>query len=75
MAYNNAFRVLHGISRCVSARLHQININITTFDIHIRKCLFRFYRRVELSNNSIIIAIAKSDVHNSFEAKLYSDVG
>ena len=26
-----------------------------TFDAHIRKCFFRFYRRVELSNNSIII--------------------
>ena len=55
-------------------------MSLTTFDAHIRKCLFCFYRRVELSNNSIIIAIYKSDVlfkskfHKSFKAKLYSDV-
>ena len=39
VAYNNAFRLLHGIPRCMSARLHQINANVTTFDAHIRKCL------------------------------------
>ena len=81
VAYNNAFRVLHGIPRCVSDRLHQINVNVTTFVAHIRKYLYRLCRRVELSNNAVIIAIAKSDVlfqskfHTSFKAKLYSDVG
>ena len=71
----SAAPALHGIPKYVNAGLHQINVNVTTFDAHIRKCLFRFYRRVELSNNSIIIAIAKSDVlfqskfHNSFKAK------
>ena len=29
VAYNNAFCVLHGIPRCVGARLHQINANVT----------------------------------------------
>ena len=77
VAYNNTFRVLHGIPRYVSARLHQINVNVTTFDAHIRKCLFCFYRRVELSNNLIIIicSVFQSKFHNRSKEKFHGDVG
>ena len=34
VAYNNAFRLLHGIPRYVSARLCQIYANIPTFDAY-----------------------------------------
>ena len=62
VAYNNAFRLLHGILKYVSARLCQIYANIPNFDAYIRNCLYGFYRRIELSENLIIVAIANSDV-------------
>ena len=43
VAYNNAFHVLHGIPKYVSARLGQIYANIPTFDAYIRNCLYGFY--------------------------------
>ena len=80
VAYNNAFRLLHDIPRYVSTRLCQIYANIPTFDAYIRNCRYGFYRRIELSENLIIIAIANSDVlicskiFSHFKTMLYCDV-
>ena len=80
VAYNNAFRLLHGIPKYVSARLRQIYANISNFDAYIRNCLYGFYRRIELSENLIIVAIADSDVlfcskfFRHFKTMLYGDV-
>ena len=80
VACNNAFRLLHGIPKYFSARLCQIYANIPNFDAYIRNCLNGFYRRIELSKNLIIVAIANSDVlifskfFRHFETMLYGDV-
>ena len=80
VAYNNAFRLLHGIRRYVSARLCQIYANIPTFDAYTRNCLCGFYRRIGLSENLIIIAIANfyvlfcSKIFSHFKTTLYCDV-
>ena len=72
VACNNAFRSLHGIRRYrhVSTRLCQVYANIPTFDAHMRKGVYGFYRRIELSENLIIIA------HSNvlFRFKIFSHV-
>ena len=45
VAYNDPFRILHHISQCVSARNHQVQSNIETFDALIKKHIFSFINR------------------------------
>ena len=61
VAYNNAYRILHGLSKRTNARENQIFYNIITFDALIRKALFRFIQRCYKSSNCLIKAVMQSD--------------
>ena len=51
VAYNDSFRLIHGLKRNVSARELQVKANIPTFDALQRKLIYRFIERCCLSNN------------------------
>ena len=51
VAYNNSFRLIHGLKRNVSARELQVKANISTFDALQRKLINRFIERCCLSIN------------------------
>lgn len=54
VAYNDSYRLLHGMPRNTSAREMQVNHNIVTFDALIRKSLYKFLCRCKLSENKYI---------------------
>jgi len=49
--YNNAYRIMHYISRNVSVRPHQVSHCVTTFDAVLRNNLHRFFIRCTSSSN------------------------
>ena len=51
VAYNDSFRLIHGVKRNVSARELQVKANIPTFDALQRKLIYRFMERCCLSSN------------------------
>ena len=51
VAYNDSFRLIHGLKRNVSARELQVKANIPTFDSLHRKLIYRFMERYCLSSN------------------------
>ena len=51
VAYNDSFRLIHGIKRNVSATELQVKANIPTFDALQRKLIYRFIERCCLSSN------------------------
>ena len=51
VAYNDSFRLNHGLKRNVSARELQVKANIPTFDALPRKLIYRFIARCCLSSN------------------------
>ena len=51
VAYNDSFRLIHGLKRNVSARELQVKANISTFDALQRKLIYRFIERCCLSSN------------------------
>ena len=55
VAYNDSYRILHHIPRCVSARNHQVQLNIDTLDALIRKYIFSFTNRCINSQNIFIM--------------------
>ena len=54
IAYNDSYRILHNIPRYTSARLEQINANVTTFEALLRKCVFSFVTCCMQSKNILI---------------------
>ena len=54
IAYNDSYGILHNISRYISARLEQINANVTTFEALLRKYLFSFVTRCVQPNNMLM---------------------
>ena len=51
VAYNDSFRLIHGLKRNVSARELQVKANIPTFDALQRKLIYQFIERCCLSSN------------------------
>ena len=51
VAYNDSFRLIHGLKRNVSARELQVKANIPTFDSLHRKLIYQFMERCCLSSN------------------------
>ena len=62
VAYNDAFRIIHGLPRHTSATVQQILFNVYTFDALVRKSLFSFIKRCRVSPNLWINALMNSDV-------------
>ena len=62
VAYNDAFRMIHGLPRHTSASVQQIFFNVHIFDALIRKSLFSFVKRCRASTNFWINALMNSDV-------------
>ena len=69
VAYNDAFRMIHGLPRHTSASVQQILFNVYTFDALIRKSLFSFVKRCCASPNLWINALMNSDVF--YESKYF----
>ena len=57
VAYNDAFRMIHGLPRHTSASVQQIFFNVHIFDALIRKSLFSFVKRCRASTNFWINAL------------------
>ena len=51
---NNAYRIMHYITRNVSVRPHQVSHCVTTFDAVLRNNLYRFFIRCTSSSNFFI---------------------
>ena len=63
VAYNDSYRILHHIPRCVSARSnHQVQSNIDTFDALIRKYIFSFTNHCINSQNIFIMSLMSLDL-------------
>ena len=62
VAYNNAFRMIHGLPRHTSPSVQQIFFNVLIFNALIRKSLFNFVKRCRTSTNHWINALMISDV-------------
>ena len=69
VAYNDAFRMIHGLPRHTSASVQQIFLNVLTFDALICKSLFNFVKRCHASTNLWINALMNSDVF--YESKYF----
>ena len=66
VAYNDAFRMIHGLPRHTSASVQQILFNVYTFDALIRKSLFSFVKRCCASPNLWINALMSSMNRSTF---------
>ena len=60
ITYNNAYRILHGIPRWVSAREAQVVNHIYTFDALLRKNAYSFVERCRFFKNILITALMNS---------------
>ena len=63
VAYNNAFRMLFGLSRDCSASTMFANRGIYSSEAIIRKDIFRFMNRLEHTNNDIIKSLVMTDTY------------
>ena len=78
VAYNDTYRILHYLSRFVSARESQISFGITTFEALQRKYIFSFVSRLLQSANCLIAnamncdAFYDSKYFKSFKERLYA---
>jgi len=61
VAYNNAYRIMHYISRNVSVRPHQVSHCVRTFDAMLGNNLYRFFMRCTSSSNFFIRSLQMSD--------------
>ena len=61
VAYNDFYRILHGLPRNTSARELQTQDNNVTFDALLRKSIFRFIDRCRKSDNLLIRYTVNSD--------------
>ena len=77
VAYDDAYRILFNLPRYASARTHQVENNVVTFDALLRNLLFLFVRRCQNSQNVRIAnlmfssAFYKSPFHVHFEKLLH----
>jgi len=65
-AYNNAYRIVHNITRNASVRLHHVNHRVSTFDVVLRNNLLRFFIRYAFSSNCFIRSLPISDAFSLF---------
>jgi len=61
VAYNDAFRILHGLSRYFSAREIQVQYGIDTFFALLKKNMYNFIERCYSSANVWIVSSMSSD--------------
>ena len=61
-AYNNVFRMLHRLPRDCSASAMFVNSHVKNCSAIIRNLVYRFIRRLELSENGIILSVLNSDL-------------
>ena len=61
VAYNNAYRIIHYISRNVSVRPHQVSHCVRTSDAVLRNNLYRLFIRCSSSSNFFIRSLQISD--------------
>ena len=61
VAYNDSYRMLHGLPRNTSARELQIQDDIVTFDALLCKSIFHFIDRFRKSNNLLIRYMVNCD--------------
>ena len=54
VAYNDAFRMIHGPLRHTRTRVHHCFFNVLTFDDVMRKPLFNFVKRSRASINALV---------------------
>ena len=69
ITYNNAYKILHGIPRWVSAREAQVVNQIYTFDALLRKNANSFVERCRFYENILITALMNSSAF--FESRFY----
>ena len=62
VAYNDSYRILHYIPRCVSDRNHQVQSNIYILYALIRKHIFSFINRCMNSENIFIMSLMSFDL-------------
>lgn len=62
VAYNNAYRILHGIPKWCSVRSEQVNGGIITFEALLRFSRWAFRQRCAASENGLIRSIFDSEV-------------
>ena len=63
-AYNNAFRIIHSYNfRCSASGMFVSNKVLSFYEMY-RKNIWNFSRRLSNDFNSIILAIANSDMYN-----------
>ena len=62
IAYNNVFRMLHRLPRDCSASAMFVNSHVKNCSAIIRNLVYRFIRRLELSENGIILSVLNSDL-------------
>ena len=65
-AYNNAYRIMHYISRNVSVRPHQVSHCVTTFNAVLRNNLHRLFIQCTSSSNFFIRSLQMSDAFYKF---------
>ena len=70
VAYNDAYRILHGMTRYHSARASQIYYNIDSFCALQRKIINKFVERCHLSQNLWLKMLMSSDC---FYDSIYHD--
>ena len=63
VAYNNAFRIMHGLSTRCSAGFMFANARVDSCQARTRKCIHSIMCRNNESTNCIVQRIASSDVH------------
>ena len=63
VAYNDSYRILHGIPRWISARKSQVHHNVLTLDALVRKNMWGFIERCAASSNAYIYSLMRSDVY------------
>ena len=61
VAYNDAFRMIHGLPRHTRASVQQISFDVLNFDAVIRKSLFNFVKRCRASTYLWINALMNFD--------------
>ena len=54
VAYNDSYRILHNLPRSFSARTHQVQANILTFDAILRKHVFSFISRYACNQKMLL---------------------
>ena len=66
VAYNDAYRILHGLTRYHSARVSQIYNSIDSFYALQRKITYKFVERCHLSQNLWLKMLMSSDCFYDF---------